>query len=60
MPTPTPSNIVRIDLTASQQKQVEAKTGQRADAIELTVAELEERITPRISFNHNEAFLSEA
>ena len=60
MPTPTPSNIVRIDLTANQQQQVKERTGQRADAIDLTVEELEERITPRIAFNHNETFLSEA
>ncbi len=49
--------IVRIDLTASQKEQVKATTGRDADAVELTVQELEERIAPRLASNHNETLL---
>jgi hypothetical protein len=54
--------IVRIDLSATQKEQLKAKTGRDADAIELTVQELEERIAPRpgVSPNHNETFLLDA
>ena len=54
------NEIVRIDLTTSQKEQVKAKTGQQAEAIELTVQELEQRITPRLAANHNETFLLDA
>jgi hypothetical protein len=40
------SNIVRIDLTTEQKEQVKAATDKSADAIELTVQELEARIAP--------------
>jgi hypothetical protein len=40
------SHIVRIDLTTEQKEQVKAATEQSADAIELTVQELEARIAP--------------
>jgi hypothetical protein len=39
--------IVRIDLNDEQKLQVEEKTGKKADALELSVQELEERIAPR-------------
>ena len=38
--------IVRIDLTNPQKLIVKKETGKDAEAIELTVAELEDRITP--------------
>jgi hypothetical protein len=42
------SNIVRIDLTTEQKEQVKAATDKSADAIELTVQELEARIAPLV------------
>ena len=57
MPNQTEKDIVRIDLTTSQREQIKAKTGQHAEAIELTVQELEQRITPRLAVNHNETLL---
>ena len=39
-------DIVRIDLTNVQKQVVKKETGKDAEAIELTVAELEDRITP--------------
>ena len=44
---PTPPEIVRIELTPKQKDQLKAKTGRDAEAIELTVEELEDRIAPR-------------
>jgi hypothetical protein len=43
-------DMVRIDLTEGQKVQVKAKTGKEAEALELTVEELEQRITPRAKF----------
>jgi hypothetical protein len=40
------TDIVRIDLTAEQKEQVKAVTEKNAEAIELTVQELEARIAP--------------
>jgi hypothetical protein len=40
------SEVVRIDLTAEQKEQVKAATEKNAEAIELTVQELEARIAP--------------
>ena len=40
--------IVRIDLTSDQKQLVKKEVGREADAVELTVSELEERIAPRI------------
>jgi hypothetical protein len=40
------NEVVRIDLTAEQKEQVKAVTEKNADAIELTVQELEARIAP--------------
>jgi hypothetical protein len=39
-------DIVRLDLTNVQKQIVKKETGKDAEAIELTVAELEDRITP--------------
>jgi hypothetical protein len=40
------NDVIRIDLTAEQKEQVKAVTEKNADAIELTVQELEARIAP--------------
>lgn len=40
-------DMVRIDLTDPQKVQVKAKTGKDAEALELSVEELEQRIAPR-------------
>jgi len=42
--------IVRIDLTSEQKEQIKAATGGTAEAIELTVQELEARIAPVAPF----------
>jgi len=41
-----PQDFVRIELTKPQQDSVKAATGKEAEAIELTLEELEERIAP--------------
>ena len=46
-PSKKSDEFVRIDLTPTQQAEVQQKTGKSADAIELTVSELEDRIAPR-------------
>jgi uncharacterized small protein (DUF1192 family) len=38
--------IVRIDLTDEQKAKVKEQTGKNAEAVELSVQELEERIAP--------------
>jgi hypothetical protein len=38
--------IIRINLTSTQKEAVKKETGKDADAIELTISELEERIAP--------------
>ena len=43
-------DIVRIDLTEEQKDQIKAATEKSAEAIELTVQELEARIAPRALF----------
>lgn len=43
---PDPKEPVRIKLTAEQKELIRRATGMKADAIELTVEELEERIAP--------------
>ena len=40
------TDVVRIDLTAEQKAQVKEATEKNADAIEMTVQELEARIAP--------------
>jgi hypothetical protein len=46
MSNPSEKEIVRIDLTTEQKEQVKAATEKNAEAIELTVQELEARIAP--------------
>ncbi|HEU4720651.1 MAG TPA: hypothetical protein VFS59_04750 [Gemmatimonadaceae bacterium] len=46
MSNPNEKEIVRIDLTDEQKDQVKAATEKNAEAIELTVQELEARIAP--------------
>ena len=50
-------DIVRIDLTPEQKGQVKDKIGKEADAIEMTVQKLEQRIAPGFALNHSESFL---
>jgi uncharacterized small protein (DUF1192 family) len=38
--------IVRIELTAEQKQLIKKQTGKDAEAVELSVSELEERIAP--------------
>ena len=57
MTSPDGGAMVRIDLTPDQKQRVKAQTGRDAEAIELTVQELEARIAPRLGANHNETFL---
>jgi hypothetical protein len=42
--------IVRIDLTPEQKQLVKKEVGKEAEAGELTVKELEERIAPRMMY----------
>lgn len=49
---------VRFELTPAQQETARKATGRDAEAIELTVQELEERIAPRLATNHNETMLA--
>ena len=42
--------IVRIDLTTEQKEKVKEATNQSAEAIELTVQELEARIAPAMVY----------
>ncbi len=43
---------VRIQLTEDQKKQILEATGKDASAIELTVEELEERVSPRTELGY--------
>ena len=43
--------IVRIDLTTEQKAQVKQEINKEAEAVELKVTELEERIAPRQAFD---------
>ena len=51
MSNPNEKEIVRIDLTDEQKDQVKAATEKNAEAIELTVQELEARIAPAAPFS---------
>jgi hypothetical protein len=46
MPKKDENEIVRIDLTTEQKEQIKEVTDKNAEAIELTVQELEARIAP--------------
>jgi len=48
---------IRIDLTEPQKQTVKAAIDKNVDAIELTIEELEARIAPKLSANHNESLL---
>lgn len=43
---PTPKDQIRLELTPEQKEQVRNATGKDAEAVELSVEELEERIAP--------------
>lgn len=42
------NSFVRIDLTPAQSEKVKETTGKKAEAIELTISEIEDRIAPRM------------
>lgn len=44
----TAKEIIRLDLTPEQKQLVQKQIGKEADAVELTLQELEERIAPRV------------
>ncbi len=48
MATNDEKDLIRIDLTQEQKEHLKVVTSKEAEAIELTVKELEERIAPRI------------
>jgi hypothetical protein len=48
MPKQNENEIVRIELTPTQKEKVKNATDKTAEAIELTVQELEARIAPRM------------
>jgi hypothetical protein len=50
MSSPNEKEFVRIDLTDEQKEQVKAVTEKTADAIALTVQELESRIAPKMLY----------
>ena len=52
-------DTIRIHLTAEQRAAIKQTTGKEVDAIELTVEELEARISPKVTFNHNESMLTD-
>ena len=45
-PNKKSDEFVRIELTPTQQQEIQKKTGKSVDAVELTVDELEDRIAP--------------
>ena len=54
------SPLVRLTLTNAQKIEIGRATGrQDAEALELEVTELEERIVPRLATNHNEPLLTD-
>jgi hypothetical protein len=59
MPKDNEQQVIRIELTQEQKERLRAETGKSADAIELTVQELEARIAPVLGWgtNHNETLL---
>ena len=44
---PSDQKIVRIDLTDDQKNRIKQETGKDAEAVELSIQELEDRIAPR-------------
>jgi hypothetical protein len=59
MQTPQEKDLVRFDLSPEQRERIKRLTGRDSEALELTVEELEERIAPRLSSNHNETLLAQ-
>ena len=61
MTTSKKNETIRIELTSAQSKQIKAETGRSVTTIELTLQELEARLTPfhMIAANHNETLLVE-
>jgi hypothetical protein len=53
-----PGSIVRLSLSPDQQAVIKGLIGRTGETLELTVEELEERITPRVILNHNEELLT--
>ncbi|HTJ23130.1 MAG TPA: hypothetical protein VL383_12085 [Gemmatimonadaceae bacterium] len=53
------NEVVRIDLSPTQVQVVKAATGREAEALELTVQELEQRIAPKLASNSNETLLTD-
>ena len=51
------NNAIRIELTPTPQD-VKPTVGRDAEAIELTVEELEQRIAPKLASNSNESLLA--
>jgi hypothetical protein len=49
---PSPKEPFRIQLTPEQKSQVKNATGKEAEAVELSVEELEERIAPGYTKPH--------
>lgn len=57
MDTTNPKGLVRITLTPAQTQEIKQATGREAEAIQLTIEELEQRIAPRMAGNSNETLL---
>ena len=56
------TNTIRIELTTEQRRIVKTATDRDADAPELSIQELEQRIAPtftRLALNHSETLLVE-
>ena len=49
--------VVRIDLTPEQQDRIKAATGKNIEALQMSPEDLEQRIAPSLTSNHNETFL---
>ena len=58
-PSENRRDTVRIELTREQREQVRGATGRDTVAVELTLQELEERIAPGWTNNHNEILLAD-
>jgi uncharacterized small protein (DUF1192 family) len=52
----TDSRNIRITLTPEQKEQVRKVTGKDAEALELSVEELEERIAPMTALGRRQAY----
>ncbi|HEV8495287.1 MAG TPA: hypothetical protein VGQ56_00410 [Gemmatimonadaceae bacterium] len=61
MTTTKKSDTIRIELTPEQSEKIQVETGRTVTTIELTLQELESRLTPfhMIAANHNETLLAE-